>query len=634
VSVVERLEQLELNTEPNSSNQILLDCVACGKEKHCYMDAETGLFKCHRCGDSGDFNKFLKFYGVSDPQQEVLTRFHELSIRRLIQSPPIMGYLQDRGFNEESIDRFRYGYSDEKVYAKLRGEFDDERLREAGLLSKKNGYEVFSDHIIIPYMRGSRYITLQGRALNNESKRYAFAHGLDLDLYHYEDLYKKGPVILTEGAFKRDRLAQEDINAVSIPGANAWKKHLEELNLCEDLFICLDADAANEQGKRPGQDAAEQIAKSLRKCTIIYLPLPENQKKIGVDDFLDEYGVEALWKCQQVKYELGKPQKSDNLAIIVAEWREKVESHEGPLGYTLGHKRLDSWLEGLQPGALYFIAGSPHTGKSTLLEDCAVRTYRFHEDVEIDYYSNDDSLFMAISRLVAKLGRLKIADTRKPMLAFADDPDRMRRYERAVNKLSSMSDRMKIRDRSHNVSLERMKEDLLRWREANPTKKKAIFLDAFTKTKTMRDGEMRDEMGLSIYKSSLLKDIAQQVHVPVIVTHEVPKLGGRRPNSWNLRGSNTLEYDADVIWLTYQEAHVKGLNYTDLKIVYTNADGQEEVAPVLEVIVAKDKMCGTPRKTDLFQIVKEETGFKELPDDLYHKMLRCVWESEKNSWNQ
>lgn len=553
-------------------------------------------------------------------------------MRLLIKDKAALNYLLDRGFTEDSIVAFRYGYSNERVYDKLLKEFDKEELVESRLWlrNEEKGYDFpyFSNHIIIPYMRGQRYVTFQGRALDEEAKkRYIFLPAHQPSLYHPEDLAKRGRVYIVEGAFKRDRLVQEGEKAVGLPGANNWKKFIDELGRCDDPWILLDADAVNEKGKQPGQDAALELAAALKACTVVTLPLVPGQKKIGPDDFIDEYGIEALRNLEGKRYEHGKQTRPTALNILVAEWKAKVEDEEQS-GYFTGHERLDEWLGGFHNGAFAFLAGGPHYGKTLFQEDIALRLYKRHPNLTLDYYSNDDSLFTTITRLISKMARLQPKDVRYAGKAFKDKPDEWARFEAAAAKLAAKSDRLRILDRSYNVSLEKLKDDLIRWRQENPQGEKALLIDAFTKTMTKRDSELKNEIDRSIYKSSLLKEISQQAHIPVICTTEVPKLAGHRPNPWNLRGAQTLEYDADVILLFYQEAHVKGLERTSIKIEYDNA----QPSPVLEIAIGKDKVAGTPRMTDLFEIDKENFAFKELKDSDYYRLLSKVKESERSEY--
>lgn len=564
---------------------------------------------------------------------DVYERFHELSIRALIKDEDALEFILARGFTEESIVSNRYGYCDESVMDKLVKEFGKEELIDSRLwmLNEEKGYDFayFSNRIIIPWMHYGRYATFQGRALAEDAKkRYLFLPGHEPNLYHAEDIAKTGRVWLTEGAFKRDRIAQEGGHAVGLPAANIFRKFLDQLSLCDDLWIVLDADAAKEDGRQPGQDAALAIAKELPKCTVVTLPIPDDADKIGVDDFIEEYGYEALGNIRYTTYLNGVETKPTSLSILVSDWKAKVESRD-KLGFQTGYERFDSTLEGIHPGSLTFIAGAPHMSKTSFLEELAVRLYSRNPDLFVGYYSNDDSLFTTITRWVAKLGKLQQKDCRYPTIAFAEDSESMMRFEAAARRLSLMSDRLQILDRSYNISLEKLKFDLVAWRKENPKGEKTIFIDAFTKTKTNRDGEFRDEMAAGVYKSSLLKDIAQEADIPVVVTMEVPKLGGKRPNSWNLRGSGTLEYDADVMHMVYQEAHVKGMNGTDLKIEYEDTG---EKNPIIEIITVKDKMTGKPRTTFLYELDKAQSRFNELDDEDYNRMIVKVRESERSEW--
>ncbi len=544
-------------------------------------------------------------------------------------TPPALQHLFDRGLTEASVADNRYGYCDDRAMSKLIAEFGKDEVIESGLwkFNEEKGYDFayFGGRIIIPWMKGSQYVTFQGRALSPDArKRYLFLPGKNQALYHGEDLFKSGRVYLTEGALKRDRLAQEGVHAVALAGATNFRAFVDDLNRCDDLWIVLDSDA-----NHAGQNAAREMVAAVNKCTLVTLPLQDGEEKIGVDDFIEEYGFEAFVSLPSVCYERGIEVKPTHLSVIVSAWRKQVEAAEQK-GFLTNFKRLDSWMEGFHEGTLTFIAGAPHMGKSMLMEEIELRLFHSTQDLIIDHYSNDDSLFTTITRLVAKLGRLQPRDCRYPMLAFADDPESMEQFQMACARLESMSDRLHILDRSYNVTLEHLRENLRAWRKENPRTKRILLIDAFTKTKTLRDTEFRDQISASIYRSALLKDIAQEAHIPVIVTHEVPKLNGKRPNSWNLKESSTLEYDADVILLCYQEAHIRGLDGTNIRIDYDAGYSN----PVLEVIIGKDKICGTPRSTDLFEIDKHAMRLRELKHDEYRQMMDAVRESERSEWKR
>ena len=57
----EILDSLHNNKYNPRTKQICCDCVLCGKESHMYINVQTGLWDCKRCGESGNIYKLLRF---------------------------------------------------------------------------------------------------------------------------------------------------------------------------------------------------------------------------------------------------------------------------------------------------------------------------------------------------------------------------------------------------------------------------------------------------------------------------------------------------------------------------------------------------------------------------------------------
>lgn len=600
----------------------MIDCInpECRKKRHLYINAnETdekyGMWICHVCGSKGNLTTFLAFFEPPSPLQQLYRAAHEVFVKSLLGNEVAMQHLYDRGFADEHIAQFGYGYAGRDYAEKLkeRGFTDDDLIGGKLLVERDAGFRPYWwNHIIIPFQRNGQYASFQGRDLNPDTKvRYLNLPGTDTTmLYHPEDLYKVGRVYLTEGAFKRDALVACGNYAAAIQGTGQFMKHIEDLNSCEDLWIVLDADA-----NHAGQEAARKIAEQLKRCHVLTLPLPDDMEKVGIDDFLAEYGDDGLAgiSYQAVLYVDGVPQKTRNLASIIETWTAEVEKVDGTLGYDIGHPILMAKTDGLQRGSLTFLAGSPHMGKTTFELDLADRLYRLNPELAIDFHSNDDSLKMMIAKWVARIARLSQSDVRKPLVAYRDNPRALERFYRATQDLQDRANRLTILDRSYRLYLEDTYEDLCRWREANPDAHRIIFFDGFSKTDFKRD-DIREQGMQAIYRASLMKRIAQEADVPVVATCEVPKLYGKRPQAWDLRDSGQLEYDADVIFLCYQEAHVKGLHATNLKTKYPSPESGIEIeVPVFEINTAKDKMNGSSGYT-LFSFITSEATFDELSE--------------------
>lgn len=57
----EILDSLHNNKYNPRTKQICCDCILCGKESHMYINVQTGLWDCKKCGESGNIYKLLRF---------------------------------------------------------------------------------------------------------------------------------------------------------------------------------------------------------------------------------------------------------------------------------------------------------------------------------------------------------------------------------------------------------------------------------------------------------------------------------------------------------------------------------------------------------------------------------------------
>ena len=67
-------------------DQIICDCLFCGKSKHMYVNKNTGAWDCKKCGNSGGIYKLLaavdKWYlleGATIEEREVIPKIRDLA---------------------------------------------------------------------------------------------------------------------------------------------------------------------------------------------------------------------------------------------------------------------------------------------------------------------------------------------------------------------------------------------------------------------------------------------------------------------------------------------------------------------------------------------------------------------------
>ena len=622
------------DARPNSSHQFAGVCWDCAAKKM-YVNADEddedrfGLWKCQHCGIAGNLQSLLQLFGPVTDEQRLYRAFHELSVRSLLKNKLVLStLLEQRDFTEEDIATFGFGYVGKGWTKELIAQgFTTEQFREHGFLTDAD-YPVFWNHIIIPYRKQGAYENFKGRCLDENPKlKYIWLIGKEVGLFQSSNLHRSGRIFLTEGEFKVCYAQSNGYNSVGISGAGNFKKHLKQLNACNDLWIVYDADEPSKPYPRGcGQETAEKLAQNLDRCHVVKLPYVD--KKVGWDDYLMTHTPEQFEAlCQTADlYIDGEKQKSQSLAVVVGEWAARVLSAEQRPGFQLGFDRLQEWTRGFDPGTLWYLLGAPHHGKSVFERTLAYNLYQLNPDLFIDYHSNDDSLRVTIAQFIAMIGELNAADARQPLLSYANDKESMKRWQKALADFQAMSGRFKLVDRSFRIDLDDLYEEMMRWREKDENAQRILIVDGFNKI-YMRDLDDLEGQKALIVKSDRLKLIAQEANIGVLVSIDPPKMHGKRPTSGDIAGSAAMEFDADVILSTYIEAQSKGLQGTNLKIIWEYEDEVEDTLPIIELAVHKNKQTGH-NDLDLFVLHKNTSFLEELEDRDYASYKREVFVSQ------
>ena len=236
----------------------------------------TRSWYCYRCGVGGDVIQFVeRIEGLSfqdavqkladirivgrtsalrpptQPQSScpsepaILTAAVETYNACLLAEPSAQAYLQERGINQATIERYRLGYAsgDELVPYLRRRRLSLAAARRAGLL--RHGHEFLAGRIVIPEFRAGQPVWLIGRALHcpADAPRYLSLPGAKpllgwVEASHSRDVY------LVEGAFDWLTLRQWDLPALALMGTHASADALEALTRFDRVYLALDNDAA------------------------------------------------------------------------------------------------------------------------------------------------------------------------------------------------------------------------------------------------------------------------------------------------------------------------------------------------------------------------------------------------------
>ncbi|WP_085523337.1 DNA primase [Tuberibacillus sp. Marseille-P3662] len=233
---------------------------------------------------------------------ELLTKFYSYLLKESKYGNGAKTYLYDRGFTDESIEKFQLGYAVDawetatEFLANRKVSLD--QLEKAGLVSKREFdgkfFDRFRNRIIFPITnhRG-KPVALAGRVLDESKPKYLntpesniFHKGQILYAYHLArpNIKKQNQVILFEGYVDVIKAHQAGVtNAVASMGTSLTDNQASMLaRNAETIIICYDSDEA---GIQAAFRASELLKPYDRTIKIANMP-----KDMDPDDYIDRYG--------------------------------------------------------------------------------------------------------------------------------------------------------------------------------------------------------------------------------------------------------------------------------------------------------------------------------------------------------
>jgi len=237
---------------------------------------------------------------------EVATDFYHHLLMHTTEGEEALEYLLQRGFTEETIKRYRIGWSLFEYEAldkvlQLQG-FPPERIVDSTLVQQKDDrrFDRFRGRIMFPLFddRGE-VIAFSGRILKEDEKQPKYMNSPKSPIFeknevlyniHYARpvIRQKDELIVFEGFMDSIRAAQEKIDqTVAVMGTSLSTTHLTKMKqLTNNIVICCDGDDA---GKEASFRFAQLAAKEGMQPKIALLPEGKDP-----DDYLGEHGKEAF----------------------------------------------------------------------------------------------------------------------------------------------------------------------------------------------------------------------------------------------------------------------------------------------------------------------------------------------------
>ncbi|MFA5917407.1 MAG: DNA primase [Candidatus Gracilibacteria bacterium] len=234
----------------------------------------------------------------------------------------IQEYIKDRGLNEESIDTFSLGYSDDGInlynYLKERG-YDDNVIQESQVfldLAKRR--DKFLARVIFPIKnhRGDT-VAFAGRIINSGEPKYLNSPASRIYdksniLYGLfearQEITKKDFVIITEGYMDTISLHQYGFkNTVAVSGTALTEKHLILLKrLTNKIYLCFDNDKAGEQATRLSLEILKNKGFEVKIIVMEGGKDPDELLKSGIDfnEFIEKAVSPVVFFIKKSKFDI------------------------------------------------------------------------------------------------------------------------------------------------------------------------------------------------------------------------------------------------------------------------------------------------------------------------------------------
>ncbi|GEN52043.1 DNA primase [Halobacillus faecis] len=300
-----------------SQDKQIFHCFGCGKGGNVYtflmeiegfsfiqalkqLAEQTGIDLPDQLSEEAPSEKSQESQAMLEAHQWLTKLYHHL-LKNSKDGREAYQYLIDRGFTDETIQKYQIGYSPDSkdfvvTFLEKKG-YHPQTMVKAGLLST-NDYGEYADRfrgrVIFPLRNHlGKTVAFAGRSLGQQEPKYLNSPETELFhkgrlLYNFDlarsAIRKEKTVILFEGFGDVISADQADIHhtvgtmgtSLSSMQANLLKKYAEQIIICYD-------------GDRAGIEAAVKAAKLLKSvgCQTYVARVPD---ELDPDEFIQKYG--------------------------------------------------------------------------------------------------------------------------------------------------------------------------------------------------------------------------------------------------------------------------------------------------------------------------------------------------------
>ncbi len=291
-------------------------------------------------------------------------------------------------------------------------------------------------------------------------------------------------------------------------------------------------------------------------------------------------------------------------------------------GLKTGFTCFDDATEGgVQPGLMLF-AAAPNVGKSAFMLQLMKQVSELNSDAHCTYISLDDSLNEIMPRWIASDQNITIGQAKTPE-RYQDNQEIMERRNEGLKNMYRLVDRFTMMDAEDSPSsIEELEEYIKTLKMTLPEDKKIVLgIDSFYDLRTEKNFGGNDKAKFE-HISYEVKNFAHIYDISIMATAHLKKTGSKRPIAEDLKESNRLEFDANLICLLYNDV---GIN-EEASDIYWLHEEKENKMPVLEMRFAKNKFSHF-KGTKFFEFIPAESYFMESSEEASKRYASLVYQS-------
>lgn len=538
----------------------MYQCPYCGSGSHGGRNSDgafsikNNLFKCFSCNKTGDiFTLAAKIWDLDEKTNfvEIKNRLSNLyggqpvEILKNIPAEPVetskadysnyirdckqavtgaLSYLHNRGFTDETIEKFSLGYDEEHKA------------------------------LVIPYGSNNNYYIT--RSLNEKKffKPKTEEAGTE-PIFNLNSLYTESPCFICESQLDAISIEQVGGKAIAIGGTTGYYKLLEQVKNKKPmaaLVISLDNDG---KGKETTQTLAKDLENLKVSCIVAKYSLdsyPEGFKK-DCNEYLQSNPTQLKADVQRLTDEareavicsdILKASKISN--YLLHGFTDDLNAFRSSNDRATGFTYLDSQSGGLYNG-FYVLGAISSLGKTTFVHQIADQLAEAGE--HILYFSLEQSKLELVTKSLSRIIAKKYG-TREPVCSIAIRSGHLKQGEaekvrEACKKYAGFADKISIVQSPFNADMNFIRETTEDYINAYGVKP-VVIIDYLQIISV--DGNMSDKQKIdSVVKD--LKKLQTDYTLTLIAISSVNRSNYLTPVDFeSFKESGIIEYSADVVY--------------------------------------------------------------------------------------